>query len=323
MKTAIALLFCFLWPLAQLSALAGDEPRPVYTLRSQRKPGQVDKIVTLLEVGGEFKEGVGGKERRISHDRHRQPHLPRNDAQGRRRPAAGGAYYEKADSSVKFREGAHAPSLAEARRLVGVAVNPPGITLFGLREPLTRDELEIIDILGNSLLLDRLLPERPVAVGDSWKPADNVAAALLGLDAATHCDVQCVLKEVTKTVARVEFSGGIEGSVNDTTTRIKLKGKYRFDRRTGRIDWFALVTREDRCLSQVAAGFDVTVRFQMTIAPERTPPQLAQENLAALTPSRPPKQVGSATSRPATAGASPTTAAGISTATSAKKPSLN
>lgn len=281
MKTAIALLFCFLWPLAQLSALAGDEPRPVYTLRSQRKPGQVDKIVTLLEVGGEFKEGVGGKERRspmtgIDSLTYHEMTL-KADAD---RPRAV-RYYEKADSSVKFREGAHAPSLAEARRLVGVAVNPPGITLFGLREPLTRDELEIIDILGNSLLLDRLLPERPVAVGDSWKPADNVAAALLGLDAATHCDVQCVLKEVTKTVARVEFSGGIEGSVNDTTTRIKLKGKYRFDRRTGRIDWFALVTREDRCLSQVAAGFDVTVRFQMTIAPERTPPQLAQENLAA------------------------------------------
>ncbi len=191
-------------------------------------------------------------------------------------------YYEKADSAVKFRDGAHASSLADRRRLVGVAIDPPEATLFGLREPLTRDELEVIDILGNSLLLDRLLPERPLAVGESWKPADKVMADLVGLDGATRCDVQCALKEVTKIVARVEFSGSIEGPVNDTTAKIKLKGKYRFDLRTGRIDWFALVTKEDRGISQVAAGFDVTVRFQMTITPEATPPQLAEAKLAGL-----------------------------------------
>jgi hypothetical protein len=94
--------------------------------------------------------------------------------------------------------------------------------------------------------------------------------------------VQCVLKEVTDIVARVEFTGGIDGPVNDTTAKIKLKGKFRLDLRTGRIDWFALVTRENRGISQVAAGFEITVRFQMTIAPEKTPPQLSPENLAGL-----------------------------------------
>ena len=95
-------------------------------------------------------------------------------------------YYEKAESAVKFRDGDHAPSLADQRRLVGVAVDLPDVSLFALREPLTRDELEVIDILGNSLLLDGLLPDRPVAMGDTWKPADKVAAALLGLDGATR-----------------------------------------------------------------------------------------------------------------------------------------
>jgi hypothetical protein len=52
---------------------------------------------------------------------------------------------------------------------------------------------------------------------------------------------------------------------------------------TGRIDWFALVTKENRGISQVAAGFNVSVRFQMTVAPEDTPPQLAKEKLAGLT----------------------------------------
>jgi len=42
------------------------------------------------------------------------------------------------------------------------------------------------------------------------------------------------------------------------------------------------VTKENRGISQVAAGFNVTVRFQMNVTPEATPPQLAEEKLAGL-----------------------------------------
>jgi len=283
MKTAIALLACFL-PFTQLgaSAVHTDDAKPTYTLQSQRKPGQADRVTALMEVGGEFKERIGEKEQRTAMSG--ADNLVYHEVTIKANPDRPRSvrYYEKADSKVKFRDGAHAPSLADARRLVGVAVDPPAVDLFALREPLTRDELEVIDILGNSLLLDRLLPERPVAVGESWKAADKVVVALLGLDGATRCDVQCVLKEVTKTVARVELSGSIAGPVNDTTAEIEIKGKYRFDLRTGRIDWFAMVTKEDRGISQAAAGFNVTVRFQMTVTPEERPPQLAKEKLARL-----------------------------------------
>jgi hypothetical protein len=191
-------------------------------------------------------------------------------------------YYENAESDVKFKDGGHSPSLGAQRRLVGVAVDAPVVTLFSLGEPLSRDELEVIDILGNTLLLDDLLPERPVAVGDVWKPDGKVVAALLGLGGTTRCDVQCVLREVTDTVARVELIGSAEGPVNDTSARIKLKGRYRFDLGTKRIDWFALVTREDRGISQVADGFDVGVRLQIAVTPEAAPQQLTDAALAAV-----------------------------------------
>ena len=134
----------------------------------------------------------------------------------------------------------------------------------------------MIDVLGNSLLLDGLLPDGPTAVGQTWKPAGKLAAALLGLDAASRCDVQCTLKEVTDAVARFELAGQVEGPVNDTTARVQLKGKFRFDRRTGRIDWFALLSKEDRGISQVADGFAVVVRLQMTVDPQEPSPELAE-----------------------------------------------
>ncbi len=151
-------------------------------------------------------------------------------------------YYENAKSVVKFKDDSHSPSLGADRRLVGAVADASGAVLFSLQEPMTRDELEVIDILGNSLLLDDLLPDRPVAVGDVWEQSDKVMAALLGLNDATQCHVQCTLKEVNETVARVEMTGSLEGPINDTSAKIELKAKYRFDLRTHRIDWFALVT---------------------------------------------------------------------------------
>jgi hypothetical protein len=282
MKTTIALLFWFL-PFTQFvaSPAFADDAKPTYTLLSRRQPGQTDRVAVLIEVGGELKER--GKDQRtpMSGVDNLVYHETTVKADPDRLRSV--RYYEKAQSNVKFRERAHAPSLAEQRRLVGVSIDPPDVNLFALRAPLTRDELDlVIDVLGNSLLLDRLLPEGAVAVGQSWKPAEKTAAALLRLDGTTRCELQCTLKEVTDTVARVDLSGSIAGPVNDTTAKIELKGKYRFDLRTGRIDWLALVTKEERGISQVAAGFNVTVRFQMTITPEETPPQLAREKLAEL-----------------------------------------
>jgi hypothetical protein len=280
-KHAAIHLACFLLAAYCAAAHADTkDTRITYTLTAEREAGQTDRVTVLMEVGGDFKERPGAKEQRtrmsgVAHLKYDEMTLA---ADSRRLRAA--RYYETAQSSAKFKDGAHNPTLGESRRLVGVAVDPTRACLFGMREPLTRDELEVIDIVGNSLLLDRLLPERPVAIGDTWKPADGAAAALLGLDSVTRNDLRCTLKEVTNTVARVELSGGVEGPVNDTKSSIELKGKYRFDLRSKRIDWFAMLTKENRGTSRVAVGFDVTVRFQMTVAPRSASPELARENLA-------------------------------------------
>ena len=245
MKNAILLCCCLLSVLAAAApAISADAAKPTFTLRSRRAAGQTDRVAVLMEVGGEFKERAEGKQQRTPMsgvDKLTYQEMTLEAGRDRLRAVR---YYEKAESAVKFKDDALNSSLSPQRRLVGVAVDPPAdtprppaaalhTTLFALRGPLRREELEVIDVLGNSLLLDDLLPDGPTAVGQTWKPADKVVAALLGLDAASRCDVQCTLKEVTDAVARFELAGQVEGPVNDTTARVQLKGKYRFDRRTG------------------------------------------------------------------------------------------
>ena len=286
MKNIPAPLFCFLvFTAFAASAASVAEKRPAVTLRSQRTVGQTDKVVVLMDVSGDFKEratGAQGKGLPVAMSGTCRLTYHEKTLAAGPGPHRAARYYENAESNVKFKDGGHSPSLGAERRLVGVAVDAPAVTLFSLGEPLSRDELEVIDILGNTVLLDDLLPQRPVAVGDVWRPDNKVVAALLGLGGTTRCDVQCVLREVTDTVAHVELTGSAEGPVNDTSARIKLKGRYRFDLGTKRIDWFALVTREDRGISQVAAGFDVGVRLQIAVTPEAAPPQLTDAKLAAV-----------------------------------------
>ena len=54
MKTTIALFFCFLsFTQFGASAVRADDARTTYTLLSQRKPGQTDRVAVVMEVGGD------------------------------------------------------------------------------------------------------------------------------------------------------------------------------------------------------------------------------------------------------------------------------
>ncbi|MEN6451899.1 MAG: hypothetical protein ABFC96_15525, partial [Thermoguttaceae bacterium] len=261
--------------------LVGADPaKPSYTLHSGRIAGQTDHVVVLLEVAGDLKERTDGKQLQRTHmsgaDRLSYQELTLA-ADGDHLRAA--RRYEKAESVVKFKDDSLRSTLSPERRLVGVAVDLPTATVFALQGPLHREELEAIDVLGNSLVLDRLLPADTVAVGQTWNPAAKAMAALLGLDSTTRCDVQCTLTEVTDAVARIELAGQVEGAVNDTSTRITLKGKYRFDRRSNRIDWFALISKENREMSQVADGFELIVRLQTTVTPQEPSPELTEAKI--------------------------------------------
>ena len=120
-------------------------------------------------------------------------------------------------------------TLRPDRKLIVAEVAGQTATLFSPRGTLTPSELETIDIEADSLLVDRLLPEKPVAVGETWKPSGEFLAVLLGLDEIAKTDVQSTLNEVTGKVARFSMSGRIEGAVQGVSTQIELNGKYRFD----------------------------------------------------------------------------------------------
>jgi len=261
--------------------------KPTHPLHSGRKPGDTDRVVALLEVGGEVSDNLDNKVRKMRMNvvcnldyEERLLQVP-NGSDVRLRSAR---YYDKATAVIKVEDEAIEPVLRPGRRLIGIDIELPKVTLFSPDGTLTRDELDLIDVLGNSLVLDRLLPDNPVAIGDSWKHSEKLMVALLGLDAASRADVQSVLSEVTDTSARMEMDGRVEGALGGVSTEIELKAKYRFDLRSKRIDWFALLVKEKRSIGHVKRGVDAVARLQVRISPQAVPTHLADVTLKDLSP---------------------------------------
>ncbi|HUT12061.1 MAG TPA: hypothetical protein VMY42_16285 [Thermoguttaceae bacterium] len=255
---------------------------PTYEFTSGRELGQTDRVTVVLEVGGDVINKVEGKIERAKMSvvcnlnyAERTLEVPRDDA-GRWRAVR---YYDQATAVVKVSEDGLKLTLSPQRQLIGAEIEAEEVTLFAPQGPLTRDELELIDVQGNSLLLDRFLPQEPVAVGDTWKHSEGLVAALLGVERVAEADVRSTLGEVTDTVARFDMSGRVEGAVYGVTTEISVKAKYRFDLRRKRIDWFTMLVEEKRNASPVADGVDAVARLKVQIEPSEGAAELADAAL--------------------------------------------
>ena len=285
-NSLVPIVVCVLISQAmETSAAEVAAAKPTWRLQSSRQPGQIDRVTVVLEVDGKVIGGLDDPddreplavECRLTYDEKTLRTLSDADAK-----ALSIRHYEQTAAKLTVGRTTLEPTLRPERCLVGVQVDRRNVTLFSPHGPLTRKELELVEVLGNSLLLDRFLPQEAVAIGDRWKHSEPLMAALLDLEAIAETDVQSVVTEVTDKAARMEMSGHVEGAVDGVSTEIDIKAKYRFDRRTRRIDWFAMLVSEDRGASRIGDGWNAKALLQMQISPETESEYLTEAALKGL-----------------------------------------
>ncbi len=273
--------------LAALAVTAAAAPAPrgggTRSFRPARAAGQVDLVQAALEVGGDLKIVEQGKIQRVkmsvvAHFVYDERSLGGSGKGGS--PTRSIRYYHQASGAIQSGDYEYKPALRDERRLIATRINGPEVTMFSPQGPLTFEELELIDVLANSLVLDRLLPQDPVAAGVPWEHSNDLVAALLGLDRIDNNDVRSKFTDVAEGKARFEMSGRVSGAEEGVSTEIELKGKYHFDLQTKRITWFGILVRENRAAGHVDTGFEVVARLQLRITPGRRSQHLTREALA-------------------------------------------
>jgi hypothetical protein len=278
------------WPLLEVGLMLAfsttspaAEAQQTYDLRSRRASGQIERIEATLEAGGNRivssdpkhekpKIGVAAK---LNYD---EKLLKLADGV----PTCAIRYYDTAEAVIKGTQSEVKPTLRPQRRLVGAATDGRHVTLFSPHGPLTRDELDLIDVLGSNLLVERLLPQGPVALEATWSHGKDLMAGLFGLDEVTQTDVTSKLASVKGDAAIVEMSGHLEGTIGGATSSINMKAKYRFDFRTHRINWFGLAVHEKRTEGAALPGLDLVARLQMQILPKAQSEHLSEAALKGL-----------------------------------------
>lgn len=279
-----ALTFCLLLFALASPALAAKVAEK-YTLKPARKPGELMRYEAALQVGGDLKLVDDGKDKTVPMsvvaNLKYDERLLAVDSAGR--PSRAVRHYDEARAVIKVDKGGEKPSL-DARHALIVVEKPAKSSpiLLCPADPLSREELDLIDVQANSLLLDRVLPAEPVALSESWKLNDEVLADLLALDAVSWSDVQSVLGQVTDGVADIAAAGSVSGAVGGVSTEIELKIKYKYNVKEQRIAQFAILVKEKRAVGHVGPGLDTVAKLLISIRPIAKSEGLTAEALKSI-----------------------------------------
>jgi len=192
--------------------------------------------------------------------------------------------YQDATATIVYRGKTPIKSALRTDRhlLVAAASEPSDVTIFSPLGPLTRDELDLVNVPGNTAILDDLLPGRQVRPGDKWKLTCPTLAPLLGLDTLADNQIECELKRVEKNLAIVYLTGAVSGAVGGVASDIKIAAKYAYDLERRQITWLAVAFHENRSISHAQPGLDVAVRVRVAITPSQPAPMLQDSVLADL-----------------------------------------
>lgn len=276
--------FCLLLFAAASHALAAKVAEK-YTLKPVRKPGELLRYEAALQVGGDLKLVDDGKDKSVPMsvvaNLKYDERLLAVDTVGR--PTRSARHYDEARAVIKVDKGGEKPALDAGHRLIVVEkpAKSPAL-LICPADPLSREELDLIDLQANSLLLDQVLPAEPVALGGSWKLNDEMLADLLALDAVSWSDVQCVLGQVTDGLADIAAAGSVSGAVGGVSTEIELKIKFKYDVKDQRMTQFAILVKEKRAVGHVGPGLDTVAKLLISIRPIAKSEGLTAEALKAI-----------------------------------------
>jgi hypothetical protein len=191
-------------------------------------------------------------------------------------------FYRKAEVSFRIGDQSRTNQLSEDRRLLTARLSDQRLVIAAPLEPLTRDELDLVDIPGCSLALHLLLPTEPVAVGDRWPVSSAALTPLLGLSLVESSQVQGQMLRVENGVAVLEFRGEVAGKADGSRTRIQLEAKANLDLKARTLTWFTATIREQRDISDTQPGLNVTARLRLVAEKHSEPPaELADAALPA------------------------------------------
>jgi len=276
--------------LASRAAISADR----IDLSTGEEPGQLTHVSIQLEAGGHNLVRVqqSSDDKAAATEQKQQISVVAKLTYDEKRfavhaPTAGSPlavrYYDQAEAVIKVNETGRTPKLSDDKRTIIVEQGTQRPVSYCPDGPLSREQLDLVDVVGDSASIHCLLPTKPVAEGESWPNDATVMGPLLTFDTVAVCEVQSILDEFNASYAKVRLSGDVHGTADGAATQQEVRGVYLFDRKLRRITRLNLAVREKRSIGGATPGLDAVAKVQVKIDPIETSPHLTDETIARAT----------------------------------------
>ena len=264
-------------------------------LKPRIEPGDTTQVTVDLELGGKLQVRTEDAEKGTLGDSKELPMsvvgtlryddrclAPATINADKKLSARSVRYFDQAEATLKVDDGGEEPQLPDDRRLIVVQRADEHTTMVSPDGPLTREQLDLIDVVGDPQSMSGLLPTTPVGEGDSWKQDAEVMAALLTLDSVASCEVQSVLEQFNKDYAKVRLAGTVEGTVDGAATEMEVRAVYLFDRQQGRIARINWAVKEKRSIGGATPGLEGIAKLRVKVDPLEKSEHLTDEVVSLL-----------------------------------------
>jgi len=140
--------------------------------------------------------------------------------------------------------------------------NRSGLVFYNSKVLLKRSDLDLLTVPGDPLCLLAALPTQDVELEETWTVPDWAAQMFAGIEAATTTKLTGKLLSVKDNQATLQFTGEVSGATAGAEVKVILNGTANFDLKQQMLTSFKLTQQEQRSISTVSPGMDVTATIQ-------------------------------------------------------------
>jgi len=179
-------------------------------------------------------------------------------------------------------------ALPENNQLIIASGASTGVWVYCPTGMLSREAMDLLELPGEPLALQALLPADPVEVGGKWIPSPWAVQMLATVEAVQKSEMNCELVSVKGNTATIQLDGSVLGQRYGANTEVKVSGEITFDIKAQLIATAKLTYNIKANIGTVSPGIDARVDTVVTRQITPTEGALTNKLLESL-PISPPR----------------------------------
>ncbi len=181
-------------------------------------------------------------------------------------------------------------SLPVSNRVVVSSGAETGVWVYCPGGMLSRESMDLLELPGEPLALQALLPVEAVDVGAKWSPSVWAIQMMATVEAVQKSEMSCELVSLKADIATIQVDGSILGQRYGANTDVKVAGQLTFDVKAQLLTSAKLTYTIKANIGTVSPGIDARVETVVTRQVTPTQGKLTDALLESL-PISPPRGV--------------------------------